>query len=398
MLQSLLRDARALVAGLDVEGLSGAAARAMVEDFAELERLAAAGKLLATGRLVASGAGPGDDSFRDVDAWLASVSGTTVGAARATAKAATRVREQAEVESAVRSGALSGTQAEMVATASAADAAAAPRLVELASYAGVKGLRAECDRVIAAARSREAEQGTAEHVHALRSLRHSTRTDGTGTITMTGPSDRTAAVMAALEPFERALFVDHRRAGVHEHPDAIAFDAMADLAATAAAHGPHVPRGTRPLATIHLHVSQEAFARGHTRPGEICEIDGAGPVPVSTAHRLASDAVVKALVTDGVDVTRVVHLGRSIPAPVRTAVETRDRVCVIEGCEVDRHLEIDHNIPYAVGGPTSVGNLGRLCAYHHDQKTRRDLRRHGPPGRQRLLDRVAYDAALTRAA
>ena len=62
--------------------------------FAELERLAAAGKLLAAGRLVASGAGPGDDSFRDVDAWLASVSGTTVGAARAATKAGKRVLEQ----------------------------------------------------------------------------------------------------------------------------------------------------------------------------------------------------------------------------------------------------------------------------------------------------------------
>ena len=173
---------------------------------------------------------------------------------------------------------------------------------------------------------------------------------------------------------------------------------MVDLARTGAAHGPHATRGGRPLATIHLHVSQEAFERGHTEAGEICEIDGAGPIPVSTAHRLASDAIVKALVAHGADVTRVVHLGRSIPAALRTAIETRDRVCVIEGCEVDRHLEIDHNLPYAQGGPTSVENLGRVCTYHHDQKSRRDLRRHGPPGRQRLLDRVAYDATLTRAA
>src|SRR5689334_24030767 len=117
----------------------------MAAGFAELERLAAAGKLLATGRLVASGAGPGDDSFRDVDAWLASVSGTTVGAARATTRAAARTVEQPDVALAVRSGRLSGPQAEMVTTAVAADAGAASKLVELASYAGVKGLRVECD-------------------------------------------------------------------------------------------------------------------------------------------------------------------------------------------------------------------------------------------------------------
>src|SRR4051812_3127376 len=117
VLEVVLRETRALVAGLDVDPLSGVQARELAAGFAELERLAAAGKLLATGRLVASGAGPGDDSFRDVDAWLASVSGTTVGSARATAKAATRALEQPVVESAVRTGQLSAVQAELVTTA-----------------------------------------------------------------------------------------------------------------------------------------------------------------------------------------------------------------------------------------------------------------------------------------
>ncbi len=397
MLDALLREARALVAGLDVHGLSGPAAREMVEGFAELERLGAAGKLLATGQLVASGAGPGDDSFRDVESWLASVAGTTVGAARAATKAATRVLAQPVVESAIRTGALSETQAELVAHAAAADEDAAARLVELADHAGVKGLRSECHRVVAAATSRESETAAAEFVHLQRSLRHTTRADGSGVITINGPSDRTAAVMAALEPFERARFADNRRSGNLDHPDAVAFDALVDLATSSASHGPDAARGTRPLATLHLHVSYDAFERGHTHPGEVCEIEGAGPIPVSTARRLASDAVVKALVTDGTDVTRVVHLGRSIPVALRTAIETRDRVCVVEGCEVDRHLEIDHNVPYAVGGAASLENLGRVCSHHHGLKTRRDLRRLGPPGRQRLVDRITYDAALTRA-
>src|SRR4051812_44633659 len=149
VLEVVLRETRALVAGLDVDPLSGAQARELAAGFAELERLAAAGKLLATGRLVASGAGPGDDSFRDVDAWLASVGGITAGAARATTRAATRALEQPVVESAVRSGQLSAAQAELVTTAVAADAGAADLLVELASHAGVKRLRTECDRVIA---------------------------------------------------------------------------------------------------------------------------------------------------------------------------------------------------------------------------------------------------------
>ncbi|MGZ4677342.1 MAG: hypothetical protein ACXVJ7_17215 [Acidimicrobiia bacterium] len=58
MLETLLRDARSLVATLDLEDLSGCGARELVRGFAELERVAAAGKLLAAGRLVASGVGP----------------------------------------------------------------------------------------------------------------------------------------------------------------------------------------------------------------------------------------------------------------------------------------------------------------------------------------------------
>ena len=396
MLSTLLRDARALVAGLDVGGLSGARARELAAGFAELERLAAAGKLLAAGRLVASGAGPGDDSFRDVDAWLASVSGTTVGAARAATKAGRRVLEQPVVASAVRAGRLSGVQAELVTTAVAADGRAAGRLVELASHAGVKGLRTECDRVIAAAASRAQEQGTADLIHSERSLRHSVR-GGSGTITMTGPVDRTAAVMAALEPFEQAIFTDNRKRATPEHADATAFDAMVELAATARSRGPHATREGRPLATLHLHVSDDAYRRGYTRPGEICEITGAGPVPVGTARRLSSDAIVKALVVKGTDVTRVVSLGRSIPAALAIGIRTERRTCVIEGCEVDRHLELDHNVPFAEGGETSRENIDPLCSHHHDLKTRHDLRRLGPPGRQRLVSVSEYEAALTRA-
>ena len=87
-----------------------------------------------------------------------------------------------------------------------------------------------------------------------------------------------------------------------------------------------------------VHVSKDAYERGWTERGERCEIEGIGPVPVGVARRLAADCIMKAVVTDGVDITRVAHLGRSIPAHLRTAVETRDPVCVIAGCEVDRHL------------------------------------------------------------
>ena len=160
---------------------------------------------------------------------------------------------------------------------------------------------------------------------------------------------------AALEPFERELFEDNRTSGRAEHPDAVAFDAMVRLCehSVKTAIGPERTTGSRPLAMVIVHMSKAAYERGWTAPGETSEIEGVGPIPVAVARRMASDSIFKSLVTTGVDVTRVSHHGRTIPAHLRTAIEARDPVCTILGCETSRHLEIDHNIPVAAGGTPS---------------------------------------------
>jgi hypothetical protein len=54
---------------------------------------------------------------------------------------------------------------------------------------------------------------------------------------------------------------------------------------------------------------------------------------------------------------------------LRQAIEQRDRVCVVPGCGIASGLEIDHLVPFAQGGPTSIDNLQRLCKHHHRLKT-----------------------------
>ncbi len=392
-LERLVDDTRRVLDGLDPEELTGPDARVAVERFVALEKCAAAGKLLALGRLDRTGAWVGDGSFRDLPSWLASVGGSTVGAARATSETARRLRELPATTETLRSGALSPAQADAVSGAAQADPSAELELLDQARTSGVKGLRIECDRVIAAATAHEEEIERYERIRADRTLRHRKLADGSGCIDIRGPLDRTALVMAALEPFERTLFEEHRASGRPEHPDATAFDALGRLcASSSSAADAGVPTsGSRPLAMVVVHVSKAAYERGWTGSGERCEIQGAGPVPVAVARRLASDSILRSLVVDGTDVTRVSHLGRTIPARLRTAVEVRDRVCVVGGCEVERHLEIDHNIPVAAGGRTELGNLGRVCHHHHDLKTRGDLRRIGPLGRQRLVTRGEYE-------
>ena len=396
-LEHLVDRARDLVADFDPDLLTGPDARVAVESFVELERLAAAGKLLAVGRLDQTGAWVGDGTFRDLAAWLAAIAGTSVGAARGATDTARRLRALPKSSDALRGGALSPVQADAIAAAASADPAAEADLLETAKTAGVRGLKTECDRVTAAAASRTAELENYERIRTNRSLRHRRLADGTGSIEIRGPLDRTAQIMAALEPHERALFTENRTNGRAEHPDAVAFDALVRLCeqAVRTATGPEPKTGSRPLAMIIIHMTKTAYERGWTEPGERCEIEGIGPVPVAVARRMASDAIFKHLVIHGVDVTRVSHYGRTISAHLRTAVAIKAPVCTMEGCEISHHLEIDHNIPVAAGGLTELENLDGLCHHDHDHKTRHDLRRIGPPGHQHFITATEYNQLHT---
>ena len=373
---------RQLVATLDPSVLSGAQAKQLVEDFSALERLAGAGKTLAAGRIAQTGAWTVDGSHRDVGAWMASVTGTTVGQARATIETAERLGSLIETAAVFRSGALSGVQVDAITTAATADPTAESSLLEHASTNGVRGLRSACAAVEAAASRDQAERYEACRVR--RSLRHRRISDVEGVLEMHGPLDVTARVMAALAPHESELFEQARSSGRREHPEALAFDALAQMADESAAVGDR-SKGNRAPSTVVAHVDHVAFTRGWTEAGETCEIAGVGPVPVFVVRKLASDAILKALITDGTEIRTVSHLGRTIPARLRTAIEALYPECVIAGCHVDRHLEIDHNTPVCQGGLTEIKNLAPLCHFHHDEKTIHDLRVEGTGTSRRLV-------------
>ncbi len=365
---------RQVVATLDPSVLSGPDAKRLVEDFAAVERLAGAGKTLAAGRLAQTGAWVGDGSHRDVGSWMAAATGTTVGQARQTLETAQRLGGLAATESVFRAGSLSGVQVDAIATAASADPSAESSLLEHASSDGVRGLRAACAAVEAAASRDQAARY--EACRARRSLRHRRVSDVEGVLEMRGPLDVTARVMAALAPHEAELFDQARSSERREHPEALAFDALAQMADESAAVAAE-SNGNRAPATVVAHVDHTAFTRGWTEPGETCQIAGIGAVPVLVVRKLAGDAILKALITDGTDIRSVSHLGRTIPARLRTAIAALYPECVIAGCHVDRHLEIDHNTPVCAGGRTDAENLAPLCHFHHDEKTINDLRVEG---------------------
>ncbi len=374
VLKNSLESLRSLVAELEPAGLDGVQAMQLVEEFAEIERLAAAGRTLAAGRVAETGAWTTGGAFRDVGSWMASVTRTTVGRAKATLETAERLGALPETADALRSGTLSDVQVDAVTRAAAADPNAERALLAHAEAEGVKGLKDRCARVEAAVSTDQAERYGLARSH--RYLLHRTLSDVEGLLELRGPLELTAGVMAALQPYEAELFEEARIAERREAPDARAFDAMTRMADRSAA-AQLAEHPSRAPATVVARVDHTAFTRGHTVAGEVCEIVGVGPIPVAVARRLADDAFLKALIHDGTDVLAVSHLGRSIPARLRTAVEELYPECALQACHASRHLEIDHNTPVAEGGRTEITNLAGVCHFHHAYKHTHNLRLAG---------------------
>jgi hypothetical protein len=152
-----------------------------------------------------------------------------------------------------------------------------------------------------------------------------------------------------------------------------------------AAPAPKPARSRRPDTKVIVLISYEALKRGLAEAGEICEIAGTGPVSVATVRSLLGDAFGAAIVTNGVDVFTVAHLGRSATAFQRSALEARGYRCEVPGCGSTTALEIDHIDDWHLSFRTKLDQLCWLCGGHHHDKTHRGWRLEGPPGDRRWL-------------
>ena len=363
------------LAELAPDRVDGTRACELVEQYAKVERLGAAGMALALRRVAATRAWRKLGPFRDLNVWLASVTKTTPGQANATAKTAQRLAALHDTEAAARAGGLSPSQLDAITNAATTDPDAEAMLLETAKHDGVAKLREEAARVKAAACTDEAAREA--KIRTERSLRHWTDLDGVGRIDVRGPVVDVAQVMAALKPFEQRIFDDARTRHLREGAAAYAFDALVALAN--ASRGDDGGDATKPSARYVgvVRIDHDALVRGYTEPREVCELAGVGPISVHEASHLLDDAFLKAVVVKGTEVTIVSHLGRLVPAHLRTAVEESYQECCIEGCYEKRHLEIDHNTPIEHGGRTELANLSCLCIFHHRYKHKHNHRLEG---------------------
>jgi hypothetical protein len=373
-LEHHLRSIRCLVGAVEPSALGPADARRLLELATALERLGGGLKLAVTPKAL-QGAPWGEEGYHSEAAWLASQLRSSVPQAVTVKQhAASLERLPATARAALR-GSLSST--EVAAIAGAADTEVGPdphleeNLLEAASTMEVHELlryaRAQA-RV-----ARDNDPGQREHMSARRYLNF--WSDAEGMVRLSGallPEDG-MEVVGAVRSMAEHLASEARRAGEQTPPaQALWADALVALVRgdmrRATFLGPQAELA--PRAKLVLLVNLESLRRGAMDDDECCEVPGVGPVPLKVAESLLGDALLTMVIRDGVDVRTVVHQGRLVPAHVRSALEVRDRCCVVPGCRVELGLEIDHwQVPFAQGGPSALWNLCRLCKLHHRMKT-----------------------------
>jgi 5-methylcytosine-specific restriction endonuclease McrA len=354
------RALREALAALEPELVSGDDCATLAEELARTAKACVAAQARLASRAADAGAHHRRGYASAAD-WLARTAGSSTGQARAALGTAAALGDCPTTNQAVVAGELSLAQAEEITRTEAACPGTEAELVALARGSSLGVLRDT-------ARARRHRAIDPEDLHArqraARGLRH--WRDDLGMVQLAGalPPEVGIPIVSRLDAETDRIRKVARGQGSDEPRAAHAADA---LVALLAGHG----RGASTRADLVI-VWQ--------RPGDggegTAHIVGGGPIPTSVARRLAERAFVKAVVHDGVRIETVKHVGRYIPAELRTALELGDPPdfdglsCV--DCGKRYGIERDHVDPVANGGPTSRDNITGRCYGCHQRKTDQD--------------------------
>ncbi|HUC36891.1 MAG TPA: DUF222 domain-containing protein [Acidimicrobiales bacterium] len=415
--QAALRQVREFLEDAEPELVTTERAAQIVEGFSELERLASGGKLLFAKRAADSSTWA-RAGYRSAGAWLAETSGCSVGEAMGSLETSARLAELDLTAGALRRGELSESQTKEIAHAAERDPSKQSELIEAAATGSFKSLKARARKIRLVAASAMEEQARYRAIHRARFCRHFSDEEGAFRLEARLAPDQGARLVAALEQKTNAVFDEARASGTHEPSQAYRADALVALitqapsvpsgatgpsgamgatgsakpsgATGAAGSAKPTRRGIRAICgeertdTVVVRVDASSLRRGYVKGEETCEIAGLGPVPVATARRILGDCFLKIVIKDALDVASVCHIGRTIPAQVKTALEERDPTCVV--CDCAYGLEAHHwQADYAQCRTTSLEGLARLCKHHHDLVTYDGYKLCGGPGKWQLV-------------
>ena len=344
---------------LDAGALSGPEAVAVLSELGVLRRLVD-GMIGLAAKRVEDTAAHTRGTDRTAAELCARVVGVSAGEAQRSIETAGALGSLPETDAAVRAGALSATQAGLIASAAAEDPALEHELLTVAARGSVP-LK---DAVIAVKARREDERERRERQQRARFHRMWTTAEGMVAGAYQLPPEEGAALKAAIEGETQRIFRDRRSSGDREPQERYAADALVQLTTGTTRKQGKVDH------TVHVLVDHDALVRGEAREGETCAIPGVGPVSVEWVRERIGRAFVTAIIKKGRDIRTVAHFGRHIPAEPKTALLVGGRECCIEGCTARAYLELDHSeIDFAAGGPTASWNLDWECWTHHHLKT-----------------------------
>ena len=356
---------RELVEEFDPDAVALCEATSWFQAADRIERLGAALKLLVAPRVETSGEWK-RKGYRGAAEQMAADAGTSVSAAKSMLVTSRRIAEQPTTERALRAGDLSVPKAEVVAGAVELAPEAEDRLVELAKTAPLSKVREESLRTKAGVDADENHQ----RIRRERSARHYTDAENVWHFHAKGTVDDGAIFEKVFEPIVNDFFKAAYKEGRREPVEAYAFDALIELARRAAGERADEKASSPALQPLGIiRVDHAALSRGHVEGDEICEIAGLGPIPVSVARDLLGDAVVKLVITKGVDVLNVTHLGRGPTVAQKIALWWQNPQCTALDCTRVQRIEFDHRTEWRKTHHTRLDDGDGLCGHCHDLKT-----------------------------
>ena len=152
---------------------------------------------------------------------------------------------------------------------------------------------------------------------------------------------------------------DHRT-----HPQRMV-DALTDICRSYLDHNTDAASSGGEKPHITITVDYHALTND-SQGGRLPEIDGT-PVDIETVKRLACDAGIVRIITDGAsEPLDVGRRTRTVTPAIRRALDHRDQGCVWHGCDTPaRWTDAHHLTHWLNGGATSLDNLILVCRRHH---------------------------------
>jgi hypothetical protein len=184
-----------------------------------------------------------------------------------------------------------------------------------------------------------------------------------------------AIVSGELERLEQALFEAdwkdaHAALGreptindLARTPSQRRADALVEMA-TRSATAP--PNGRRPAPLFSVLVGYE------TLHGRICELAEGIPIAPGSLLAFLDEAFIERAVFTPAGRVEVSATARLFSGSTRRAIELRDQRCTHPICDRPAGVcQVDHIIPYAMGGPTTQENGRLLCGFHNRLRNQR---------------------------